>query len=293
MFRAQPKPTTMSAAAISSAARGDAKPPDTSSDHGLPWNKPLATAEVASSAPVASPSASSSDRACRAPRPAISTGRWASASTAASAAMSSATGSTGAGGLLGARSTGAAHSLPCTSNGRFTRTVRRSSRAMENARIASSTAVSADDTRMAWAPTARAMAAWSIAKLEVAAVASAANTSSGVRLFAASVIPVIALVRPHLVHGERGHLSAHPGVGVGHGRGAALVPGADIPGTLIDQGVRDVEVTAPHNAERLSDAETCERPADSLRDPHRLSIRSAPALGSGCPNRPGWAAVPR
>ena len=38
---------------ISSAASGEAKPPETSSDHGLPANRPLATADVASSAPQA------------------------------------------------------------------------------------------------------------------------------------------------------------------------------------------------------------------------------------------------
>ena len=83
MFRAQPHPTTRSDASISSAASGDAKPPDTSSDHGLPANRPLATALVASSAPVCPASSSSSRRAPRAPRPATNTGASAASSSAA------------------------------------------------------------------------------------------------------------------------------------------------------------------------------------------------------------------
>ena len=53
MFSAQPQPTIRSAPRISSAASGEAKPPDTSSDHGSSWNSPFAAALVASSAPCA------------------------------------------------------------------------------------------------------------------------------------------------------------------------------------------------------------------------------------------------
>ena len=53
-------------------------------------------------------------------------------------------------------------------------------------------------TRSATAPTAPTSADWSIRKLERTAAppVSAASTSIGVRLLAASVIPVIALVSP-------------------------------------------------------------------------------------------------
>ena len=60
MFSEQPQPTITSASLISSAASGEANPPLTSRFHGLPRNSPLATAEVASSAPHASASRSRS-----------------------------------------------------------------------------------------------------------------------------------------------------------------------------------------------------------------------------------------
>ena len=55
-------------AAISSAASGEAKPPLTSRSHGLPRNRPLAAAEVASSAPHRSASRSRSGPAAGDPR---------------------------------------------------------------------------------------------------------------------------------------------------------------------------------------------------------------------------------
>ena len=51
-------------------------------------------------------------------------------------------------------------------------------------------------TRIGTAPTAVASAAWSTKKFDRGDVASAASTTSGVRLFAASVIPVMAFVNP-------------------------------------------------------------------------------------------------
>ena len=50
--------------------------------------------------------------------------------------------------------------------------------------------------RTASAPTARARAIWSTWKFDSGCVASAVSTSSGVRLLAASVIPVMAFVKP-------------------------------------------------------------------------------------------------
>ena len=64
--------------------------------------------------------------------------------------------------------------------------------------MTSSTADSGLCTRSGTAPTLRISASWSMRKFEPTAepATSAASTTSGVRLFAASVIPVIPLVRP-------------------------------------------------------------------------------------------------
>ena len=67
----------------------------------------------------------------------------------------------------------------------------------------------------------------------------------------------------------------------------------DEPGTLVDQGVRDVEVAAAHDAERLSDAEHGQRPADSLRDPHDSALDQGEHAASGCPDPPTIGSGPR
>src|SRR3954449_10241105 len=59
MFSVAPTLSTTSAWAINSAAIGEAKPPEMPRSQGLPAKRPLATAEVASSAPRASPRRSS------------------------------------------------------------------------------------------------------------------------------------------------------------------------------------------------------------------------------------------
>ena len=99
MFSAQPQPTTRSASLISSAASGVANPPLMSRSHGLPRNSPRAAADVASSAPQPAASRASAGpappcpaRPCRAPRPAMNTGRRARASAAASCSTVSAGG---------------------------------------------------------------------------------------------------------------------------------------------------------------------------------------------------------
>ncbi|MBD2900778.1 hypothetical protein amrb99_97870 [Actinomadura sp. RB99] len=76
--------------------------------------------------------------------------------------------------------------------------MRRSASAVRQARATSASAVSGECTRSGTAPTAAASAAWSIRKFERTADAatSPASTSSGVRLLAASAMPVTALVRP-------------------------------------------------------------------------------------------------
>ncbi|WP_344904504.1 hypothetical protein [Streptosporangium longisporum] len=78
----------------------------------------------------------------------------------------------------------------------MSRTVRRSSRATRKASVTSAAAVRAEAIRSGTAPTASASAAWSTKKLERRSVTSPASTTSGVRLLAASVTPVIALVSP-------------------------------------------------------------------------------------------------
>jgi hypothetical protein len=67
---------------------------------------------------------------------------------------------------------------------------------MATAAAACPAASSADVTRIGTAPTAPASAAWSTKKFDRGELASAVTTTRGVRLLAASVIPVSALVRP-------------------------------------------------------------------------------------------------
>jgi hypothetical protein len=182
---------------ISSAASGEAKPPEMPSDHSSPAKSPLATAEVASSAPEASASARSGGPAPRAPRPATNTGRRAARMTRASSATAAGSGRAdrgGGGGTTGAGCAGAAW----TSSGRLSTTVRRSWTAVRYARTVSATAEPGECTRSGTAPTAAIAASWSMRKLfrTAAPGVSAARTSSGVRLLAASVMPVSALVSP-------------------------------------------------------------------------------------------------
>src|SRR5258708_28245904 len=84
------------------------------------------------------------------------------------------------------------------SRGSISTTGRRSTSARRSARSVSATAVAGPCSRSATAPTDGTSWSWSIRKLEriAAAAVSAASSSRGVRLFAASVRPVIVLVRP-------------------------------------------------------------------------------------------------
>ena len=68
--------------------------------------------------------------------------------------------------------------------------------AVRTAAAATSAALDGSSTRIGTAPTARASASWSTKKLDRGSVTSAATTTTGVRLLAASVMPVIALVSP-------------------------------------------------------------------------------------------------
>jgi hypothetical protein len=100
------------------------------------------------------------------------------------------------------------------------------------------------------------MAAWSIAKFEVGAVASAARTSSGVRLRRLGDPGHRIRQAAPLVQSERGNLPAHPGISIGHRRGAPFVPGGDVVRSSCDECVGDVEVPAADDAEYLPDAQT-------------------------------------
>ena len=97
-----------------------------------------------------------------------------------------------------ASASAAGSSAACTSSGAMSTTARRSTRARRTARATSATAVPGPWTRSATAPTERTSAAWSMRKFEriAAAGVSAATSTSGVRLLAASVSPVIAFVSP-------------------------------------------------------------------------------------------------
>ena len=99
-------------------------------------------------------------------------------------------------------------------------------------------------------------------------------TTSGVRLLAASVMPVIALVSPQpWCTVTAATVPAHPGVGVGHRRRAALVPGGDEPGARRDHRVGDVEVAGADDAEDLADAELGQRSdADDVRADRRHAL---------------------
>ena len=169
MFSVQPQPTTRSAPVISSAASGVAKPPETSRAQGLPVNRPFATADVASSAPLRSASRSSASRqpGPRAPRPATNTGRSAARERGGEPLQVRVRPpAPPAGRPATAPARPAPVSSVCTSSGRLSSTARRSPTAVATAAAACSTASSADVTRIGIAPTAAASAGWSTWKLE-------------------------------------------------------------------------------------------------------------------------------
>ena len=126
-------------------------------------------------------------------------GRSACISTCTAASIAS---RAGAGGLSGG-SGGRVGSEPAAgigwmSIGIISTTGRRSISARWYARWASSAALAGEWTRSAIAPTDSTRSCWSMRKLELSAAAgvSPASTSSGVRLLAASVRPVIVFVSP-------------------------------------------------------------------------------------------------
>ena len=197
---AAPNASTRSASAISRAAIGEAKPPEIPTAHAEPSNSPWPIAEVASTAPIASPRRSSGSRApaSTAPRPATITGRRAAAIRSATSATASGAGAgrSGSRSRPGGAPPGAGSAW--TSSGMLSTTGRRSTRARRSARAVSAAAVAPEWMRSGTPPSVAVRPGWSIAKFERIAArgASPASTSSGVRLFAASVRPVSAFVKP-------------------------------------------------------------------------------------------------
>ena len=269
MFSAQPQPTTRSASRISSAASGEANPPEMPSDQGVageqavrdgrgreqrPGRRRRAPAAPAGAARAAAGDEHRALRGREQPRPARSTAPRPAGPGRARAPRAAARPGAGA---------------ACTSSGQVEH---------DRAPLLDGRPVGPDDVGGAptracaparrTAPTAVTSASWSMRKFErtAAAPVSAASTSSGVRLFAASVMPVIALVSPQpwctvSTAGPPGR--ARPGVG--HRRGAALVPGRDERDAGGAQRVRHVEVAAADDAERVPDASRAARDESAAR----------------------------
>ena len=239
--------------------------------------------------------------ASRAPRPARNTGRRAAASSVGQL------GDRGGGrpGGAGSGSTGAAGTgqlrrpaPPGRPAAGSARTVRRSPTARAVGPRRRRRPRSRPVQPLGTAPTARGQAVLVDPEVRAhrGAAVSAASTSSGVRLLAASVMPVIALVSP----GPGAPYStptspADPGVRVGHRRRAALVPGRDEAGAGRDQRVGDGEVAAADHAEDVVGAELGQRPRRPPRRRARPAVSARPARGPapGCPSRRRSAAARR
>ena len=302
MLSAQPQPTTRSAPGISSAASGVAKPPLHVRSHGLPRNRPLATAEVASSAPQRSASASSSARACagtapgdehRPPRRRQQLGerRARRASDGAGAARGrrrrSGTDAAAPGSDACLHVERQVEHAPYAGRWRPCGRPRRCPRPPS----------AGERTRHGTAPTAAASASWSTWKLRRTASVGLAGEHEQRRAALGRLGDAGHRVgeAAALVDGDDADLAADPGVRVGHRRGAALVAGGDEADAVRDEGVGDVEVAAADHAERVPRPGPGEDPADGLGDAHvaTVSARPAPARAPGCPSRRRSAAAGR
>ena len=176
----------------------------------------------------------------------------------------------------------------CTSVGRLSTTVCRSRSARVTARSVSSRAVAGVWMRSATAPTERAIAAWSKWKLFFTAPAgtSPASTSSGVRLLAASAMPVSALVRPGPgMHADQRQLLRRLGVGVRHAGRVALVPRRNDLDARLGQRMRDLEVGRAEQREAAARAVGGEVPRQHCRN------RRSPAMPCPSPIRPACSAA--
>ncbi len=130
---------------------------------GSPWNRPLATALVASSAPVLlGEQLQRSRRAPRAPRPATNTGALRGLQQRREARDHSLGDADGGSGGRAGRQPSSGTSSACTESGRLSTTVRRSVRAASTAaRRQRGHRVAGSSTVIGTAPTARASASWS------------------------------------------------------------------------------------------------------------------------------------
>ena len=310
----------------SRAAVGDEKPPAMPTAYGSPGEQAVGRrAEVASIAPVVlaeppqrRPGAGQHRAAAGDDRGPLGAARSRSAAAVDGRRRRAAAGASSASGGGGAE---LAASAACTSSGSISTTARRSTRARRTARATSAIAVCRARARARpTAPTASTRPAWSIRKFERSAAAgvSAASSSSGVRLLAASVSPVIVFVSPGPWWTlQTGEPPAHARVAVGHADRAALVAGGDEARAGVAQRVGDRQVAAAEQPEDGVDAEGGQRPADRLGDQHRRqrsawdvtrdAIRSRPAAartrrsprrppraarGAGCARRGPRAAAP-
>ena len=146
---------------------------------------------------------------------------------------------------------------------------------------ASVTAETGDVTRIEAAPTAAASAGWSTWKLDSGDVASAARTSSGVRLLAASVMPVIVLVSPQPWCTDT---AATDPLMRAYASAIVAAPlswrAATNPRATLDEGVGDVEVAGADHAEHLADTESGQRPPDGLGHVHCVPRPRRPQLAA-------------
>ena len=288
MFSAQPQPTTRSASRISSAASGEANPPEMPSDERSPANSPLATAEVASSAPERrAERRATRGPAPRAPRPATKTGRSRPRSGRGQFVDRSGRGRTGAG-TADRRQRGVRRRrLACTSSGRFSTTVRRS---LDGGAVGPDDVGDAPIRPCAPGPRPRrprvASASWSMRKLERTAGRGGVGGEHDQRGAALRGLGDAGhrVGQPAaLMHGEHRGPAGHPRLGVGHRRGAALVPGGDERDTGGAQRVGDVEVAAADHAEGVADTEPRQCRADEIGDgcSLRLDQRQHPRRAAG------------
>ena len=258
------------------APSGEAKPPEMPTANGSPANSPLATAEVASTAP---------GRLAEPPQRRAGAGqhRAAAGDDRGPLARGREHGRLGPHGRARRahrrelrperRRLGSLALLPPARRAAASARPRGARRPRAGRRASTSaTAVAGPCTRSGTAPTDSTSASWSIRKFErsCAAGVSAASRISGVRDLAASVSPVIAFVSPGpwctLRHAEP---PAHPRVAVGHAERAGLVARPRRSGRRrAHDRVRHRQVAAAHQAEDDVAAERAKRAADRLRDEH-------------------------
>ena len=292
MLSEHPQPTIRSAAPISSAASGVAKPPLTSRSQGFPRNRPLAAAEVASSAPHASASRSRSARAfaTRAPRPATNTGRCALARTRASSAAASVPGGQGpSGGARRDRRRVTLRRLHVQRHREHHRAALRLRGPVGPGHVG--------DGRAGGVQPVGLRPDRGGERRHVDPEVGPHRRAGHVRRQHQQRRPALGRLgdagervgqaRP-LMDRHQADPAGRPRPAVGHAGGAAFVAGGDEPGAPGDQGVGHVEVAAAHHAEHRVGAEAGEHRPGRLAHQHRGNplrpVRPGRAPGTGCPS---------